>query len=172
MAPAVSAAPLPSVGSLGRKEEQKLARSPKVVVGEVALQQREAARGRVVHERQSRRDLDLGDPLLWYVEEMHQQAPDGVLRRGDQHALPLGDRVPLDRVDPVRDGAVHAVLQRLTPRQLAVDAHPPALERSDQSLPQRHAHVADVTHVPWVVARVMLGERRHRGGWCVVRTAP
>eukprot|EP00962_Isochrysis_galbana_P037087 scaffold12924_cov125-Isochrysis_galbana.AAC.6 len=63
--------------------------------------------------------LNLGDPLFRYVEQVHEQPPYCVLAGRDQHALAGVDAL-LDRVAPVRDGAVHAVLQALGAGQLAV----------------------------------------------------
>ena len=78
----------------------------------------------------------------------------------------------LDRVDPIGDGPVHAILEALGTRQLAMDADLTRLERADERLLCGPADIYLIDEVARVVAGVVMREGRDGRRLGVVRATP
>mmetsp|Transcript_5147 Transcript_5147/g.13155 ORF Transcript_5147/g.13155 Transcript_5147/m.13155 type:complete len:262 (+) Transcript_5147:205-990(+) len=102
-----------------------------------------------VDERDACGDLQLGDLLVGDVVQILEHAADRVAVGSDQHCLPALEGAA-DRLVPIRQAAVHGVLQALRERDV------------------RLGNVGVLVVIPRPVLRVRLDGRRRRG----VRAAP
>ena len=75
---------------------------------------------------------------------MHEQPPERIFRRGDQHVFPFGNGLRDDGVSVVGDGSAHAVLQTLRAGKLAMKLQAPVADRPQQRLAEG---VANVLHL-------------------------
>ena len=162
---------------VGARPEQITRRLAKVVhfkriAPSPIVQQFDALGLEVEDDGQAVGDLQFRHLVFRDVAQVHQQSSDGVLAAGNEHALPLCQGFWDDPLREERDRPVHAILKRLGLWKLPVQDGPALFDAPDDAFPDREANVVQILDVPWIVAGVMLRERRHFRGAGAVTPPP